>query len=50
MTPDRHECAAADGEAYRLSIGVIELLDSYLSGRQQQIRLGSNTNSWKNLF
>ena len=50
MTLDRHECAVAGGEAYGLSTGVVELLDSYLSGRKQQIRLRSNTNSWKNLF
>ena len=57
----RHECAAAilihphrllvaKLKAYGLSTGAVGLLDSYLSDRKQQIRLGYNTSSWKNLL
>ena len=37
-------------KAYGLSTGAVDLLDSYLSGRKQQVRLGSNTITLKNLF
>ena len=37
-------------KAYVLSTGAVDLLDSYLSGRKQQVRLGSNTITLKNLF
>lgn len=37
-------------KAYGLSEGAVKLLDSYLSDRSQQIRLGPHTSSWEKLF
>ena len=37
-------------KAYGLSEGAVKLLDSYLSVRSQQIRLGPHTSSWEKLF
>ena len=37
-------------KAYWLSEGAVKLLDSYLSDRSQQIRLGAHTSSWEKLF
>ena len=45
-----HRLLVAKLKAYGLSTGAVDLLDSYLSGRKQQVRLGSNTSTWKNLF
>ena len=45
-----HRLLVAMLKAYGLSTGAFDLLDSYLSGRKQQVRLGSNTSTWKNLF
>ena len=45
-----HRLLVAKLKAYGLSTGAVGLLDSYLSGRKQQVRLGSNTSTWKNLF
>ena len=35
--------------AYGLSVEVVELLESYLSDRSQQVRLGTFTSIWENL-
>ena len=40
----------AKRQAYGLSAGAVELMDSYRSNRRQQVRLGPKTSSWKNLF
>ena len=45
-----HRLLVAKLKAYGLSTGTVDLLDSYLIGRKQQVRLGSNTSTWKNLF
>ena len=45
-----HRILVAKLKAFGLSTGAVDLLDSYLSGRKQQVRLGSNTSTWKNLF
>ena len=37
-------------KAYGLSEGAVKLLDSYLSDRSQQIKLGAHTSSWEKLF
>ena len=42
-----HSLLVAKLKAYGLSTGAVDLLDSYLSGRKQQVRLGSNTSNWK---
>ena len=45
-----HRLLVAKLKAYGLSTGAVDLLDSYLSGRKQQVRLGSNTSTWKNIL
>ena len=42
-----HRLLVAKLKAYGLSTGAVDLLDSYLSGRKQQVRLGSNTSTGK---
>ena len=42
-----HRLLVAKLKAYGLSTWAVDLLDSYLSGRKQQVRLGSNTSTWK---
>ena len=39
--------------AYGLSpnaVGLLELLESYLSDRKQQVKIGSHTRSWENII
>ena len=36
-------------QAYEVSSDAVKLIDSYLSDRGQQIRMGFNTSSWENL-
>ena len=36
--------------AYGLSAGAVDLLDSYLSNRQQRVNLGPATSNWESLF
>ena len=48
VSPHRHLVAKL--EAYGLFTGAVDLLDSYLSGRKQQVRLGPNRSTRKNLF
>ena len=45
-----HGLLIAKLKAYGLSEGAVKLLDSYLSDRSQQIRLGPHTSSWEKLF
>ena len=45
-----HGLLIAKLKAYGLSEGAVKLLDSYLSDRSQQIRLGAHTSSWEKLF
>ena len=45
-----HGLLIAKLKAYGLSEGTVKLLDSYLSDRSQQIRLGPRTSSWEKLF
>ena len=45
-----HRLLVAKLKAYGLSTGAVGLLDSYLSGRKQQVRLGANASTWKDLF
>ena len=36
-------------QAYGVSSDAVKLIDSYLSDRSQQIRIGSNTSGWETL-
>ena len=45
-----HDLLTAKLEAYGLSPEAVQLLNSYLSNRMQQIRMGSTTSSWQKLF
>ena len=45
-----HGLLIAKLKAYGLSEGGVKLLDSYLSDRSQQIRLGPHTSSWEKLL
>ena len=45
-----HGLLIAKLKAYGLSEGAVKLLDSYLSDRSQQIRLGPHISSWEKLF
>ena len=45
-----HGLLIAKLKAYGLSERAVKLLDSYLSDRSQQIRLGAHTSSWEKLF
>ena len=45
-----HRLLVARLKAYCLSTGAVGLLDSYLSRRKQQVRLGTNASTWKHLF
>ena len=45
-----HGLLIAKLRANGLSEGAVKLLDSYLSDRSQQIRLGAHTSSWEKLF
>ena len=45
-----HGLLIAKLRAYGLSKGAMGLLESYLSDRSQQIRLGQCTSTWENLF
>ena len=45
-----HGLLIAKLRAYGLSKGAVGLLESYLSDRSQQIRLGQCTSTWENLF
>ena len=44
-----HDLLLAKFEAYGLSGRAVELLRSYLSNRQQQIKLGSTTSMWEDI-
>jgi hypothetical protein len=44
-----HDLLLAKFEAYGLSGRAVELLRSYLSNRQQQIKLGSTTSVWEDI-
>ena len=37
-------------KAYCLSAGAADLLDSYLTNRQQRVKLGPETSKWETLF
>ena len=45
-----HGLLIAKLKAYGLSAGAVKLLDSYLSYRSQQIKLGAHTSSWEKEF
>ena len=45
-----HELLVAKLRAYGLSEETVKLLDSYLSDRSQQIRLGPHTSTWERIF
>ena len=45
-----HGLLIAKLRAYGLSEEAIELLESYLSDRSQQVRLGTFTSTWEKLF
>ena len=45
-----HGLLIAKLRAYGLSEGAVKLLESYLTDRTQQIRLGPHTSSWEKLF
>ena len=45
-----HGLLIAKLRAYRLSEEAVELLESYLSDRSQQVRLGTFTSTWEKLF
>ena len=45
-----HELLVAKLRAYGLSEEAVKLLDSYLSDRSQQIRLGPHTSTWERIF
>ena len=45
-----HDLLTAKLEAYGLSPEAVQLLNSYLSNRMQQVRMGSTTSSWQKLF
>ena len=44
-----HDLLIAKLKAYGLSPDILKLICCYLSGRSQQIRMGSNTSSWESL-
>ena len=44
-----HNLLLAKLQAYRVSSDAVKLIDSYLSDRSQQIRMGSNTSGWETL-
>ena len=45
-----HDLLKAKLKAYGLSAGVVDLLDSYLTNRQQRVKLGPETSKWDTLF
>ena len=45
-----HDLLTAKLDAYGLSPEAVQLLNSYLSNRMQQVRMGSTTSSWQKLF
>ena len=45
-----HAHLVAKSRAYDLSEEALELLESYLSDRSQQVRLGTYTSTWETLF
>ena len=45
-----HNLLKAKLKAYGLSTKAVDLLDSYLSNRQQRVKLGPATSSWESLF
>ena len=44
-----HELMTAKLKAYGLSDEAVSLLENYLNGRMQQVRVGSHKSSWKQL-
>ena len=44
-----HNLLLAKLQAYGVSQDAVKLIESYLSDRSQQIRMGSNTSDWENL-
>ena len=45
-----HDLLKAKLKAYGLSIGAVDLLDSYLSNRRQMVKLGPSTSNWEPLL
>ena len=45
-----HDLLKVKLKAYGLSAGAVDLLDSYLTNRQQRVKLGSETSKWETLF
>ena len=45
-----HGLLRAKLNAYGLSAGAVDLLDNYLSNRQQRVKLGPATSNWESLF
>ena len=45
-----HDLLKAKLKAYGLSIGAVDLVDSYLSNRRQKVKLGPSTSNWEPLF
>ena len=44
-----HNLLLAKLQAYEVSSDAVKLIDTYLSDRSQQFRMGSNMNGWENL-
>ena len=45
-----HDLLKAKLKAYGLSVGAVDLLDSYLSNRRQRVKLGPPTSNWEPRF
>ena len=45
-----HDLLKAKLKTYGLSVGAVDLLDSYLSNRRQRVKLGPSTSNWEPLF
>ena len=45
-----HDLLKAKLKAYSLSVGAVDLLDSYLSNRRQRVKLGPSASNWEPLF
>ena len=49
IAPFPELCLLVPFQAYGVSPDAVKLIESYLSDRNQQIRMGSNTSDWENL-
>ena len=45
-----HDLLTAKLTAYGLAAEAVQLINSYLSNRMQQVRMGPNTSSWQKCF